>query len=69
MRLVAGDYEEKDIIKIIREWTELSRDEFSKSVGINARVIESYEQGRRSYSFKTLMKIAKAHNIEITFNK
>ena len=69
MKLIAVDYEGKDIIKIIREWSELNQRDFAKSVGMTERVIQSYEQGTRKYKFETLMRIAKIHNVKITFEK
>lgn len=32
MKLMANDYPSKEIIKIIREWTELTQNDFGKSI-------------------------------------
>lgn len=69
MKLVANRYHEKDIIKIIREWTELKQEDFGKTIGLSGITIQSYERGIRKYSFETLMKIAKEHNCTITIEK
>lgn len=69
MRIVANDYEPKDIIKIIREWTELTQKEFGKSINRSLRGIQDYEAGRRCYNINTLLDIAKKHNIKIIIEK
>lgn len=69
MRMLANDYETEDIIKIIREWTELTQKEFGKTINKSERTIQDYEAGRRCYNIKTLMEIAKKHNLIIKIEK
>ena len=69
MRLKANDYTPNDIIKIIREWTELTQSEFGKTIGKSHGSIKKYEQGERNFSFETFMKICKVHNIKVTLEK
>lgn len=69
MKIKANDYEPKDIIRIIREWTELTQKDFGKSIGKAGRTIQGLELGETGYSIKTLMKIAKVHGLEITIEK
>lgn len=69
MKIIVNDYDTKDIIKIIRQWAELTQKEFAKTINKSTRVIESYEQGESDYNIKTLMKIAKEHNLIITIEK
>ncbi len=69
MKIKANEYEPKDIMKIIREWTELTQKEFGKSIGKAERTIQGLELGETGYSIKTLLKIAKVHNLEITIEK
>lgn len=69
MKIIANEYEPKDIIKIIREWTELSQKDFGKSVNYSEDTIQSYETGRRTYDIHTLLHIAKIHGITITLEK
>ncbi|MGN1301646.1 MAG: helix-turn-helix domain-containing protein [Clostridia bacterium] len=69
MKIVANDYEPKDIIKIIREWTELTQKDFGKSINRSLRGIQDYEAGRRCYNINTLLDIANKHNITITIEK
>lgn len=69
MKIIANEYTERDIIKILREWTELTQDEFSKSINLSASTIQSYELGTRNYKFSTLKKIAKKHNFIISIEK
>lgn len=69
MRLVANDYEPKEIIRIIREWTELSQKEFGKTVHRSERGIQSFELGERNYNMQTLIQIANTHGIKIIIEK
>lgn len=69
MKIIANNYKEKEVIKILREWTELKQPDFGKSIGMSSSSIQSYERGARRYKFETLMKIAKKHNFTITIEK
>lgn len=69
MKLEANNYTPEEIIKIIREWCELTQKQFSEEVDIKESTIRNYEQGRRNYTFKTLMKISKECGITITIEK
>ncbi len=69
MKIVANDYEAKDILKIIREWTGLTQKEFGKAIDRSERTMQNLEAGISNYSFKTLLEVAKKHNIEIVISK
>lgn len=69
MKIIANDYEAKDIIKIIREWTELTQKDFAKSINRTRDSIQKLESGKRGYNINTLLAIAKKHNIIITIEK
>ena len=69
MRMRANDYEPKEIIKIIREWTELTQNDFAKSIQRSRKTIEGYEYGTINVSLKILLKICREHDIEIIIRK
>lgn len=69
MKIIANDYEPKDIIRIIREWTELTQKDFAKSINRTRDGIQKIESGKRGYNITTLLEIAKKHNIIITIEK
>jgi len=69
MKLKANDYEAKDILKIMREWTELTQIEFADSVGLSNKSIQAYELGVKHCLFNVFLAIAKEHGIEITLEK
>ena len=69
MQLKANDYKPKEIIRIIREWTELTQQDFAKSINRSSKTIEGYEYGKINYNFDTFMKICKKHGIEIIIKK
>lgn len=69
MKLNFNDYEPKDVIRIIREWTELTQKEFGKTINKAERTIQDYESGRRRYYTNTLKEICRVHNIKITIEK
>ena len=69
MKIKANDYEPKDVLKIMREWSQLSQEEFSQTVDLSTWSIQSYEVGRRRCLFDTFLKIANKHGITITLEK
>lgn len=69
MKINSDNYDTKDIIRIIREWTGLTQKEFGKSINKSERTIQEYEAGRRRYYFETLKLICKVHKIKITIEK
>ena len=69
MKINGLDYNSKELFKIIREWTELSQEEFAKTISVSKGTVQNYEKGKRNYTFKTLMEICKKNNINIIFEK
>ncbi len=69
MEFLANDYKHEDICRIMREWTELERSEFGKSIHRTERSIRSLETGERHLTVQTLLDIAKTHNIKIIIKK
>lgn len=69
MKISLNDYEPKDVIRIIREWTELTQKEFGKSINKHERTIQDYEAGRKRYYTETLKLIAKVHKVKIIISK
>ena len=69
MKINFNNYDTKDIIRIIREWTGLTQKEFGKSIKKSERTIQDYEAGRRRYYSETLKFICKVHKIKITIEK
>lgn len=69
MKIIANDYNTSEIIRIIREWTELSQKDFAKTVNRSERGIQAFELGTRNYTFQTLLEIADTHGLTITIEK
>ena len=69
MQLKAANYESKDIIKIIREWTELTQVDFAKSINRSRKTVEAYEYGKVKFSFEMFLNICKLYDIEVTIRK
>lgn len=69
MKIIANDYNSSEIIRIIREWTELSQKDFGKTVNRSERGIQAFELGTRNYTFQTLLEIADIHGLTITIEK
>ena len=68
MKINVDDYSPKDIIRIIRDHTDLTQKEFGKTINKSERTIQNYEGGLANYSFALLLEIAKKHNIDITIS-
>ena len=69
MKLKANDYASSHLIKIIREWTEMSQQDFAQSIGLTRSAIAKYEGDERNFSFATFMKICREHNIDVILEK
>ncbi len=57
MKIIANNYSEKDVMKILREWSKKKQDDFGKSIELSGMTIQGYERGIRRYTFETFMKI------------
>ena len=69
MKLVANKYNEKDVMKIMREWTGLNQAKFGENIGLSKMTIQSYERGVRRFTFDTLMKIANKYGYTVIIQK
>ncbi len=69
MKIIANEYETKEIMKIIREWTGLTQRDFGKSLNRSRDSINNIENGRNKVYFDTLMEIAKKYDLKITIEK
>ena len=69
VQMKANDYQPKEIIKFIREWTKLTQSDFAKSIQRSKKTIEGYEYGTINISFAIFFKICKKHNIEVIIHK
>lgn len=69
MKIIANDYEPKEIIRVIREWSELTQKEFGKMIHRSEKGIQAFELGIRNYDIRTLIQIAKVHGLKITIEK
>ncbi len=65
MEVNANKYEAKDIIKIMRDSTNLTQKEFGKLIGKSGEWVKANEAGKTNYYFKDLLALAKKCDIEI----
>ncbi len=40
MKIVANEYEEKEVMKILREWSEKKQEDFGKEIGVSGMTIQ-----------------------------
>ena len=52
MKINALDYDSKELFKMIREWSELTQEEFARKINVSKGTVQNYEQGKRNYTFK-----------------
>lgn len=69
MKFIANKYEPKDIIKIIREWTELSQKEFGKNLNRSRDSINNIENGRNRIFLNDFIDMCKYYKVKITLEK
>ena len=69
MQFDLNDYTKGDIIKIIREWTELTQSEFGKRIGKSKASIQDYELNKTNYGIDIVKKIVEEFDLTITIKK
>lgn len=69
MKIIANNYTSQEIIRIIREWTELTQKDFGNKIHRSERGIQAFELGTRNYDVKTLLQIANTYHLKITIEK
>lgn len=69
MKIKINDYNDSDLIKIIREWSNLTQKEFGDLIGKDERSIYDYEAGNYTFNMITLRKIMDKVGLEITIEK
>jgi transcriptional regulator with XRE-family HTH domain len=69
MKIKANDYSRGEIIKIIREWTELTQGGFGERIGKSKPSVQDYELEKTNYGIDVLMRIAKEFDLIITIEK
>lgn len=69
MRINASKYESKDVMKIVREWTNLTQKDFGKLINKSNEWVKANESGKTNFYFKDLLQIAKLNNIDIIITK
>lgn len=69
MKINANKYETKDILKIIREWTNKTQKDFGNDVGKTNEWVKANEAGKTNYYFKDLLDLCKKNNIDIIISK
>lgn len=69
MKINANDYQAKDIVRIIREWTELNQKDFGKTLSRSRDSINNIENGRNRMYLNDFIDMCKIHNIKITLEK
>lgn len=69
MKINANKYDAKDIIKIVREWTNKTQKEFASDIGKSNEWAKANEAGKTNYYFKDLIEICRKNNIDITISK
>lgn len=65
MQLNSKDYKPNELLKFIRQYTNLNQKEFSKSIGKSLDWQRSNEIGRANYYFKDLLTIIEKYNLEL----
>lgn len=70
MKFEANKYDAKDIIRIIRDWTDLTQEEFGESLGKKGRSwARNIENGYTRIYFEDFLKIIKMYDITVTIEK
>jgi len=67
MKIIANDYDPKDLFKIIREYTGLTQTELANELNRKSyHGIKKIENGTIRFYFDTFMEIIKKHDLIVT---
>ncbi len=66
MKFSIKDYDAKDIIRFIREYTGLTQKQFAQKINKSYDWVQSTELGRLNYKFEDLIAICNLFNLNIT---
>ena len=69
MKLDFNDYSEADLIRIIREWSGLTQNDFGKLINKSKRAIQDYEKGLYVCNLTVIKELCKKLNIAVIFEK
>lgn len=69
MKFQATDYSPEDICRMLREWVNMTQEEFGKTINRRGRSVRMLESGESHLTVETLLNIAKTHGIKITVEK
>lgn len=69
MRIIANDYQAKDIVRMIREWTELNQKKFGETLSRSRDSINNIENGRNRMYLNDFIEMCNKHNVKITIER
>ena len=69
MKIVLNDYNPSEIIRFIRQSTDLTQRQFGKKIGKSEDTVQSYELGRNKMTLNKFLEIAKMFNIKVTMEE
>jgi len=69
LKIKANEYKPNEIIKIIREWTGLTQQQFGKMIHRSKHTVQSMELGRNNIYLHTLLDIANQYDLMVTIEK
>jgi len=69
LKIKANEYKPNEIIKIIREWTGLTQQQFGTMIHRSKHTVQSMELGRSNVYLYTLLDIANQYGLDIIIEK
>lgn len=69
MKINANEYQLKDIIRIIREWSELNQTEFGKTLNRSRDSINNIENGRNRMFLNDFIDMCNKHNVKVILER
>ena len=69
MRMVINDYEVNDIMRIMREWSNLRQQDVAESLNRSRDGIIKIEKGYRNTYLKTFLEMANKNGIKVIMEK
>lgn len=69
MKIKANEYQAKDIVRIIREWSELNQKDFGQTLKRSRDSINNIENGRNRMFLNDFIDMCNKHNVKIILER
>lgn len=68
-RAIANEYETEEILKMVREWTDMNQNDFGRAFGRSRDSVNNFEHGRNKMTLDEFFYMCKKHHIIVILER